>query len=183
MEIIFIRHTEKEETGENPYLTKKGVKQAKYLSKKLKGGKFDEFYCSNMNRTRQTAEIVSGKIGMKPNVEKSLDEFQAELLVKDKKRWNKKEKNHYEKLTSFLEKISKNPDDKKTILIIAHGITNRIILSYFLGLNLKRIIQFRQAEGGLNSVYWVEKFKNWRLKIWNDNKHIPAKLRYNKFSY
>jgi len=50
MKITFIRHAEKEETGEDPYLTKKGVKQAKYLAKKLRREKFDEFYCSDMNR-------------------------------------------------------------------------------------------------------------------------------------
>ena len=44
MELIFIRHAEKEKTGEDPYLTKKGIKQAKHLSKRLKKGKFDEFY-------------------------------------------------------------------------------------------------------------------------------------------
>ena len=59
MEVIFIRHTEKNETGEDPYLTKKGVKQAKRLSKKFKKEKFDEFYCSDMKRAKQTAEIIA----------------------------------------------------------------------------------------------------------------------------
>ncbi len=183
MEIIFIRHAEKEETGEDSSLTKKGIKQAKHLSKRLKKEKFDEFYCSDINRAKQTAEIVSKGIGIKPKIEKSLNEFKSEILIKNKRKWNREEKSHYNELISFLKKITKKPDDKKSILIIAHGITNRIILSYFLGLNLKKIIQFRQAEGGFNCIYWVEKFKNWRLKIWNDNNHIPKKLRYNEFSY
>lgn len=183
MELIFIRHAEKEETGEDPYLTKKGIKQAKHLSKKLKKWEFDEFYCSNMNRAKQTAEIVSKEIKMKPEINKALNEFKSEMLIKNKNNWGSEEKSHYNALISFLKKITKKPDDKKSILIIAHGITNRIILSYFLGLNLKKIIQFRQAEGGFNSIYWAEKFKNWRLKIWNDNNHIPKKLRYTKFSY
>ncbi len=183
MEIIFIRHTEKEETGEDPYLTKKGIKQAKHLAHRLKKENFNEFYCSDMNRAKQTAEIASKIIKIKPKIEKSLNEFKSEMLIKNKNRWNKEEREHYNKLISFLKRIARNPDTKKSILIIAHGITNRIILSYFLGLNLKRIIQFRQAEGGFNSIYWVEKFKNWRLRIWNDNNHIPDKLRYSKVSY
>ena len=105
------------------------------------------------------------------------------MLIKNKKEWDREEKNHYNELISFLKKVAKKPDDKKSILIIAHGITNRIILSYFLGLNLKKIIQFRQSEGGVNSIYWAEKFKNWRLRGWNDNNHIPERLRYNKFTY
>ena len=59
MEIIFIRHTEKEEVGEDPYLTKRGIKQAKHLANRLKKEKFSEFYCSDMNRAKQTSEIVS----------------------------------------------------------------------------------------------------------------------------
>lgn len=183
MEIIFIRHTEKEETGEDPYLTKKGIKQAKHLANRLKKENFSEFYCSDMNRAKQTAEIVSKIIKIKPKIEKSFNEFESEILTKDKSNWNREEKKHSHELISFLKKITGKPNDKKSILIIAHGITNRMILSYFLGLNLKKIIQFRQAEGGFNSIYWFEKFKNWRLRIWNDNNHIPDKLRYSKVSY
>ena len=183
MEITFIRHAEKEKTGEDPSLTKKGIKQAKYLAKRLKKEKFDEFYCSDLSRAKQTAEIVLKQIKIKPKVEKSLNEFKSEILIKTKDKWDKEEKKHYDKLIFFLKNITKNPDDKKSILIIAHGIINRIILSYFFGLNLKKTMPFRQAEGGFNLIYWVEKFKNWRLKVWNDNNHIPKKLRYNEFSY
>lgn len=177
MEIIFIRHAEKDKTGEDPYLTKRGVKQSKYLAKKLKKDKFNEFYCSDMNRAKQTAKIISKKIRIAPKIEKSLNEFESEMITKNKNKWNKEEKKHYNKLISFLKKITKNPDEDKLVLIISHGLTNRIILSYFMNLNLKRTIQFRQGEGGVNSIYWIEKFKNWRLKIWNDNNHIPKRLR------
>ena len=183
MEIIFIRHAEKEDMGEDPSLTKRGIKQAGHLAKRLKKEKFDEFYCSNMNRAKQTAEIVSKEIRLKPRIEKSLNEFKSEMLIKNKNNWDREEKNHYNKLRSFLKNVTKKPNDKKSILIIAHGITNRIILSCLLGLNLKKIIQFRQAEAGVNSVYWFEKFNNWRLKVWNDNNHIPKELRYSQISY
>ncbi len=177
MELIFIRHAEKEKTGEDPYLTKKGIKQVKHLANRLRKENFGGFYCSDMNRAKQTAKIVSKQIKIKPKIEKSLNEFKSEMLIKNKNKWDRKEKKHFKELTTFLKKITKKPNDKKSILIIAHGITNRIILSYFLGLNLKKIIQFRQVEGGFNSIYWVKKFKNWRLKIWNDNNHVPKRLR------
>ncbi len=183
MQVIFVRHSEKEETGEDPYLTKKGIKQAKHLAKRLKREKLTEFYCSDMNRAKQTSEIVSKKIRIKPKIVKSLNEFRSEILRKGKNKWNKEEKSHYNELISFLKDITKKRDKKGIILIIAHGITNRIILSYFLGLNLKSIIQFRQSEAGVNSIYWNEKFKNWRLEMWNDNNHVPHKLRYNKHNY
>ena len=183
MEIIFIRHAEKDETENDPYLTKKGVRQTKYLANRLKNEKFDEFYCSDMNRTKQTAKIVSEQIKIKPKIEKSLNEFTSTVFLKSKSKLTKDEKKRFNDLTIFLEKISKKRKSEKTILIIAHGITNRIILSHFLDMNLKKLIRFRQSECGINSVYWVEKFKNWRLRGWNDNNHIPLKMRYNKLSY
>ncbi len=177
MQITFTRHAEKEKTGEDPFLTKKGIKQAKHLSKRLKKERFNEFYSSDLNRTKQTAKIISRKIRINPKIEKSLNEFKSEILTKNKTKWSKEEKSHYNKLTAFLKKILKNPQDKKSILIIAHGITNRIILSYLLNLKLKTTLPFRQSEGAINSIYWADKFKNWRLTIWNDNNHIPKKLR------
>lgn len=177
MKLIFARHTEKEESGKDPYLTKRGIQQAKYLAKKLKKERFDKFYCSNMNRTKQTSKIISKEIVIKPKIEETLNEFKSEMLKQNKNNWNKEEKNHYNELISFLKDITKKPYESKTILIIAHGLTNRIILSYFLHLNLKKVIQFRQAEGGVNSISWDNHFKNWRLKIWNDNNHIPKRLR------
>ena len=180
MEIVFIRHAEKEEMGEDPYLTKRGIKQASHLANRLKGENLNEFYCSDMNRAKQTAEIVSKATKIKPKIEKCLNEFRAETLRKNKVKWNKEEREHYEKLVSFLKKITKSRDEEKSILIIAHGVTNRIILSYFMGLIPKKIIPFRQAEAGMNSIYWAKKFGNWRLKVWNDNNYMPEKLRYRK---
>ena len=184
MEIIFVRHAEKGELGEDPSLTNKGKKQAKHLAKELsKFKKFGEFCCSDLDRAKQTAKIVSRKIKVKPKIEKSLNEFKSKILKENKNRWDNKEKAHYKNLILFLKRITKNPNDKKKILIIAHGITNRIILSYFLKLNMKRLIQFRTRETAINSVYWVDKFKNWRLKYWGDNSHLPKKLRQSEGSY
>jgi len=183
MEIIFIRHTEKDSIGEDPTITKRGIKQAEYLSKRLKKEDIRAFYCSDMIRAKQTANIVSKNIGIKPQIEKALNEFTSEFLIKSKDKWNKEEKGHYIRLISFLKRLTNSPNENKVVLIIAHGVTNRIILSYLLELGLKNLIRFRQSEAGLNSVYWAEKFKNWRLKIWNDNNHIPIKLRYNNSNY
>lgn len=176
MEITFVRHAQKEEIGEDPSLTKKGIKQANALAKRIKKEEFNEFYCSELTRAKQTAEIVSKHINIKPQIESSLNEFKSETIKKPKNKWNKEERSHYNKLVSFLKKITKSSNKKKTILIIAHGITNRIILSHFLSLNLRNMIQFTQKEAGVNSLYWNEKFKNWRLRFWNDNHHVSERL-------
>jgi len=92
MKIYLVRHAQKEFEGENPPLTKKGIKQAKYLAKKLKKKRFDKFYCSNMLRTKQTCKIVSKKIKMKPIIEKSLNEYETEDIKKDFKKWKASER-------------------------------------------------------------------------------------------
>jgi len=184
MEIIFVRHAEKGELGEDTSLTERGKKQAEYLAKELsKFKRFDEFYCSDLDRAKETAKVVSKKIKINPKIEKCLNEFKSETLKMDRSKWDNEKKLHYSDLISFLKRITKNPNEKKKILIIAHGITNRIILSFFLKLNMKRLIQFRTRETAINSIYWVDKFKNWRLKYWGDNSHLPKKLRQKEGEY
>jgi len=163
MKIIFIRHADSNKNE----LTKKGMKQAKILAEKLMEEKIDEIYCSNLRRAKQTAEIIRRRIKIKPKIENSLNEFESEMIKKPKGRWNKKEKERYKKLVKFLKSLTKNPDENKTILIVSHGVTNRIILAYFLGINLKKAIRFWQNEAAINSIYWSKKFKNWRLERWN----------------
>jgi len=177
VKIIFVRHAEKEAQGENPFLTKKGIKQAKYLAKKLKEFEIDEFCCSNLERSKQTSEIVSKKIKIKPKIKECLNEFQTETLKEERRKWSKVEKNHYDGLISFLKKITTHPNKKKTILLISHGLVNRVIISYFMKINLKKTIGFTQKETNINIIYWIEKFKNWRIRSMNDVSHLPNKLK------
>lgn len=177
MKLYLVRHAEKESEGENPDLTKKGIKQAKYLTRKLKKIKFDEFYCSGLNRAKQTSEIISKSIKIKPKIEPSLNEYESSDIKKDEKNWTRDEKSRKKRLYSFIDKITKKPNVDKNILIISHGITNRIIMAHLLDLPLKRMIIFRQNETGINRLSWSEKFKNWQLEKMNDYSHIPGKLK------
>lgn len=177
MKIYLVRHAEKESEGENPHLTKTGIKQAKALAKRLGKKKFDEFYCSDMNRTRETSEIVSKVIKMKPKIESSLNEYEAEDIKKDLSKWNNEEKKRYKLLVEFMKKINKSANKKKTVLIIAHGITNRIMMSYFLDIPIKRTITFRQNETCVNILLWYEKFRNWRLEKMNSTGHLSRRLK------
>lgn len=176
MRIIFVRHGEAEidktRNQNHRTLTKKGKKQAKLLAKHLKKVHFDEFYSSDLLRAKQTSEIVSKKIRINSIIEKSLNEFESDFLKKDKKKLKKKDNPNYNNLIAFLKKISKNPEQDKKILIISHGNTNRIILSYFMNINLNHLIQFRQKETAINSVHWSKHFKNWRLDYWNNTEHL-----------
>ncbi len=177
MKIYLVRHAEKESEGENPNLTKKGIKQSKYLAKRLKKKRFEKFYCSDMNRAKQTAEIVSKQIRLKPKIEKSLNEYESSDIKRPLSKWDKEDSKRYKKLILFLNQITKNPEDEKNLLIICHGITNRIILASLLNMPMKRIIVFFQHETCIDKLDWSEKFTNWRLKGMNDYSHLPRTLR------
>jgi len=176
MKIYLVRHAEKEHEGEDANLTKKGIDQAKVLGKKLKKIKFDEIYCSSLIRTKQTFDIAFKKSKQKIKIEKSLNEFRTKTMRKNPKEFDKEEEKHFNDLKKFLEKITKNPNSKKVILIIAHGFTNRFIFSILFDINHQKVLPFIQHETGINEIFYVEEYKNWRLEKWNDFSHLPKKL-------
>lgn len=177
MEIIFIRHGEKCKNISDPPLTKKGEKQANYVATRLKKEKISRIYCSNLKRSFQTASIINKKLKLKLAIEHSLNEFDSSILKKDKNLWEKETKKRYLELKLFLDKISKKHDSNEKILIVAHGITNRLILSIYLELELTNLIRLQQTETGMNEIYWEKRLNNWRLKYWNDSNHLPESLK------
>lgn len=183
MEIVFIRHGEKRKEEGDLGLSENGITQAKNLAKRLGKEKFDEIYSSNLNRAKETAKFVSERIGLKPIVEESLNEFESNLLKINENDWNDESRAHYNSLKKFLSRFTNRADEEKRILIIAHGITNRLILAIMLELELKNLIRFRLLETGISEIYWMPKFGNWRLKYWNDVSHQPKELVEGKNKY
>ncbi len=183
MEIVFIRHGEKIKEEGDLELSKNGVIQAKNLAKRLNKEHFDEIYSSNLKRAKETASFVSKKIGLSPKIEDSLNEFESNLLKMNKEDWDEESIFHYNSLKSFLSDLTKRADEDIRVLIIAHGITNRLILAIMLELELKNLIRFRLLETGISEIYWMPKFGNWRLKYWNDVSHQPKELIEGKNKY
>jgi broad specificity phosphatase PhoE len=177
MRIYLIRHGKKEPEGENPPLTKEGIRQAKHLAKKIRKLKFDKFYSSDLTRSIQTAEIVSKKIKLKFTPEPLLREFEIDVFRKDKNKWKKEERAQYNGLIHFIDNLIRDKNEEKNLLIIAHGFINRAIMSYLLKMPLKRFIAFRQSEVCLNVLHWSEKYKSWHLEKMNDNSHVPKSLK------
>ena len=112
-----------------------------------------------------------------------MNEFESNLLKIKEQEWDEKSKSQYDKLKSFLENFTNRAEEDKRILIIAHGITNRLILAILLELELKNLIRFRLLETAVCEVYWMPKFGNWRLKYWNDVSHQPKELVEGKNKY
>ncbi len=135
-------------------LTKLGEQQAKKISEKLKNVHFDSIFSSDLNRARETAEIIAkerdiavqtestirernfGKLffGLKPDERKQLRKAVEEL--NDEELWLHKFsedgesiKEALDRFKAFLEKIT--PLYKgKTILVVNHGNIMRTFLVY-----------------------------------------------------
>lgn len=181
MKIIFVRHGESEHNAsltinKNSHLTGRGRKQAEALGDKLKKEKISEFYSSKMLRADETAQIISKMIHIPIKEQfEELNEYESKML---KSRLNALLNKRLKKLKKFLDLITKERKKDKTILIVAHGVTNRIIMGYLLQLPLKKqMLRFKQNNTAVNILSWDEDFKNWGLKSMNDTSHLSKNLR------
>ncbi len=181
MKIIFVRHgeskynakiTDEKDVG----LTRRGKMQAKHLGNSLKKEKISAIYTSNLLRAKETGEIISKiiKVPVK-NTFEELDEYLSKhLKSKLKLLFNSRLK----RLKKLMNKISKDKEKNKIILIVAHGVTNRIIIGYFLQIPLGRqLLRFKQHNTCINVLYWNNKFNNWNIECTNNTAHLSRKLR------
>ncbi len=85
MELYFIRHGEclpstqkwfdEEKRTMNPPLTERGRRQAEQMAKYLKDISFDEVYCSDLLRARQTAEALTRATDVELIIDRALREI------------------------------------------------------------------------------------------------------------
>ncbi|MFC1517495.1 alpha-ribazole phosphatase [Candidatus Margulisiibacteriota bacterium] len=159
--IFLVRHGKTEANSQLKYqgqtdtpLNSTGLKQAALLAKDLQKIHFNRIYTSNLKRAKKTAEVLAKPHRLKVRSLKDLAErnfgLWENLTFKD---IQKKYKNLYkqwlkspavkipkaEMLSTFqkrilrgLKKILRSLKPAENILIVAHGGSNRIILSHFL---------------------------------------------------
>ena len=186
MNIIFVRHGESENNADadfnslNPKLTKKGKEQARALGKRLKRYNTSERYASKLQRANETGEIISGitRVPIKENLEE-LTEYRAKhIRSRIKARFNSEHNRKLRKLKRFLRGISRGKNEDKTVLITAHGFTNRVIFSKLLEMPVNRkLFQFSRDNTCMNMLVLDNKHKNWRVQHFNGINHLPENLR------
>ncbi len=136
-------------------LTKKGIKQAKDLSRKLKKINFDSIYSSDLLRAKRTAEIINLEKNLAIQTtkllrERYMDHFEGKSTsyyeeklkktIKDYQKLTKKERFKFkvepqiendeqiiERFITFLRQIAITKLGKK-ILIVSHGAIMRVFL-------------------------------------------------------
>ncbi|MCD6528431.1 histidine phosphatase family protein [bacterium] len=138
-------------------LTNKGKKDIQRAAQKLKQKGIDLIFASDTRRTRETAEIVAKKLGLKVNYDKRLrdvnwgiyqgkSKLKAWAYYKNPKlkfkkappggeSWADVEK----RIVGFLKELEKKYK-QKTILIVSHGDPLWLLEGWLRGLNQKQLL-------------------------------------------
>ena len=163
-----------------------GKKQAILLKEKFCKVTLDNIYCSDLERSQQTAEIIASAHKITPVARAELRElnmgtWEGELFstirAKHPQEFKKRGENivHYRlpggesfsdcsnRVSSVFESLAQS--DETTILIIGHASVNRVILCRVLGIPLDNIFRLEQSYGCLNLI--CKKGSEYRLKFLN----------------
>ena len=127
-------------------LTEKGVEQAHILAESLTDKGIEKIYCSDLSRAAVTAEIVGQKLGITPVPDARLRETDFGEMEKQSRNnpdFLRRRSAFAERFPGgesilqsahrvygFLDEITEK-NKGKTILLVSHGWTNKMIASYF----------------------------------------------------
>jgi broad specificity phosphatase PhoE len=159
-------------------LTEKGIRQVGKTAKELKEKKIDLIFSSDLLRTKQTAEIVSKKIGVKIKTDKRLREVNVGILNNKQideigRFWDKERKlspsEHYKKrfkiapdkgenyiqlekrMFDFFKEIEKKYEGKN-ILIVSHQrpltLLEKAVHNYSLEKFIKIVVEKKEIKTG-----------------------------------
>jgi alpha-ribazole phosphatase len=181
------------------HLTKKGIGQAERLSYRLKGVPVDQVYCSDLKRAQHTAEIIFKERGINIIIDPEFREMNFGIWegytydeVKSKygygdefNLWfeNINEEINFPKGESLIDlnhrvmtelgkilKRVKKVNKDKTIALVCHGGTIRVILGNALNLKLKYIWNIEQDSTALNIINYYD--HKAFVALINDTSHL-----------
>lgn len=180
MDIILIRHGQTEDNKQRIFsrkdipLSDKGQEQIKKLRPFVETLTFHKVYVSPLNRTIETMELL----GLDGEREERIQEIDFGLFEgrdyetiqkefpKEAKMWDDDYINYvtpkgesikiaYERVTSFLDEISKKNED---VLLVCHEGVIRIALSWVFD-NSEYFFKFKAENGSVNIINFQEGFK------------------------
>ena len=138
------------------------------LAKKLSKIEFNKFYSSDLERCKQTTEIINEKIKLPIIYEPGLREVKGEV-----KEFPKKHKKEIDNIRKAYIKLAR---ERGNILVSSSGIVNRILLSMFLEIEPDKA-NFIQNPTGVNLIDKNPEKERFRILYINDTSHLPDKLK------
>jgi probable phosphoglycerate mutase len=178
--IYLLRHGEIGSAGDKRFvgwtdvpLNDTGIGQAERWRVKLAGSGFDSIFCSDLDRTRLTAHIITRERKMKVQEVPELREIHlgeledlpfAEVQSRLPKTWRQRGEDLFafrpaggesfadlrERVLPAFEKIAGQTE--ANVLIVAHGGVNRIILCHLLGMPPENLFRLGQDYACLNRI-------------------------------
>jgi len=167
-------------------LTEEGIRQAQNLQKRLARVDFETVYCSDLSRSRQTAEIIVGSkntpiISRKEIREIDLGEWEGLSFADVARRFPNEFKSrgadigYYrtpggesfadcsKRVVIALHEIMRN--SRGNILIAGHAGVNRLLLCHILGMPLMNLFRLLQDYGCLNIIQYGS--SGYQIKLTN----------------
>ena len=183
--LFLVRHGELTTSREWRYvghldvdLNETGVEQMKKIGDRLQHEQVDVLFSSDLQRTRKSAEIIGGKIGLTPQAnpafrEINLGEWEGltrdEIVAKFPADFEERSQNlpyfrirNGESFADLKDRVIKqieivlNEYKGKNIALIAHGGVNRVIITHVLGMDLTNLTRIDQAYGCLNIIDYFD---------------------------
>ena len=196
--LVVIRHGETEWNIQNRFqghldsiLTLPGIKQAEAIADILKGETYDVIYSSDLERAKQTAEIIARSLNMRVHTEKDLREINLGVmqgLKKDEfiKKYpeviskyhaepdyvipgGESKRKLYNRVTGILEKIIRRHKGHN-ILLVAHGGVLDCIIRHTFDIPLNKQRNFSLYNASINR-FAVEDGE-WKLESWGETSHM-----------
>ncbi|MGB6067845.1 MAG: histidine phosphatase family protein [Desulfomonilaceae bacterium] len=154
-------------------LTEEGIRQAYWWNEIFEGVELDKIYCSDLGRTVQTAEILSGK---PKEMLKFMPEFReiqlgdweglavAEVAQRFPQEWHERGSclatfrppggESFQDLKERVIPVFQRIVDKARgdTMIVSHAGVNRVILCHLLGAPLDNVFRLKQDYGSLNLI-------------------------------
>lgn len=165
-------------------LTEKGISQAERMNTLLQDFRFDQIFCSPLQRAKTTAEIASGT-PEKVQVDERLIEVDFgqwegkrsdDFIAEDPNSWynwlsdperfeagrtGENAKQVIARLDSFYNELLDKYDDQ-TILVVGHNGVNRLFMAQQLGMPLKNYRKIVQENSALTLIT-LDKHKGFNL--------------------
>jgi alpha-ribazole phosphatase len=168
-------------------LSPEGIQQAQCLEKILEDVDIDGVYCSDLLRSQQTAQIITGNKAAPIIMRKDLreihmgewegrtfshiakdypEEFKARGadIVYYRVAGGERFADCYKRVIDALHDIMNS--SLGTILLVGHAGVNRLLLCYILGMPLANLFRISQDYGCLNIV--TKKKSGWQVQLVND---------------
>lgn len=196
MKLIITRHGETEENeagilqGHIPgKLSKQGLKQVELLGKRLAKEKIDYIYSSDLARSADTAKEIArhhkgvdlvftkklrerhlGVYQGKKKKDLGLDE-KSQVALSVQPEGGEKMQDAYNRAKFFLESIiTKNKG--KTVLLVAHGGINKLMIAILLGRELEHYDKVESQDNTSYNEFEIREDNNHKLLVSNCTKHL-----------